>query len=117
VKTVRFEQLLQMPRYLKALLTRAERASLNPVKDQEKACQVAPYVQELAKLRANAAFPEKARTPVEEFRWAVPEKLELVDGHIPGEERLVMFLLATMGLRRVSALVGRHAWASVVDQE
>ena len=67
----------------------------------------------------DALRPEAMGRPasVEEFRWAVPEKLELVDGHIPGEEKLVMFLLATMGLRRVSALVGRHAWASVVDQE
>lgn len=51
----------------------------------------------------------------EEFGAAVPEKLELVDGHIPGEEKLVMILLSTMGLRRVAALVGREAWISAVE--
>jgi hypothetical protein len=61
--------------------------------------------------------PEAMGKPAspEEFRSAVPEKLELVDGHIPGEEKLVLFLLATMGLRRVAALVGRGAWVSAVE--
>lgn len=51
----------------------------------------------------------------EGFGAAVPEKLELVDGHIPGEEKLVMILLSTMGSRRVAALVGREAWISAVE--
>jgi hypothetical protein len=46
---------------------------------------------------------------------SVPRKLELVDGHIPGEQSLVLFLLTTMGLRRVASLVGRDAWVSAID--
>jgi hypothetical protein len=53
----------------------------------------------------------------EDFRSLVPRKLELVDGHIPGEERLVLLLLATMGLRRVAALVGRERWLSAVEEQ
>ena len=51
----------------------------------------------------------------EEFRAAAPRKLELVDGRIPGAEKLVLMLLATMGLRRVAALVGRDAWLSAAE--
>jgi hypothetical protein len=53
----------------------------------------------------------------EEFWAAVPRKLELVDGHIPGEQRLVLFLLTTMGLARVAALVGREVWLAAVERE
>ena len=65
-------------------------------------------------------IPETMGRPAspEEFWAAIPKKLELVDGRVPGAERLVMILLATMGLRRVAALVGREAWISAVaDQD
>ncbi len=68
-----FGQLRQMPRYLKALATRMERARLNPVKDQERAQMLAPY---LAKLNALTARPPKTaenRQRLEEFRWMVEE--------------------------------------------
>jgi hypothetical protein len=63
-------------------------------------------------------IPEVMGRPAspEEFGSAIPSKLEPVDGHVPGEEKLVMLLLATMGLRRVAALVGREAWLSAVEQ-
>jgi len=41
----------------------------------------------------------------EEFLSVVFRKRELVDGHIPEKERLVLLLLATMGLRRVEEIV------------
>jgi len=41
----------------------------------------------------------------------------LVEGHIPGEQKLVMLLLTTMGLSRVAALVGRGSWLAAVDDE
>jgi hypothetical protein len=65
------------------------------------------------------AAPDAMGRPAspEEFSAAIPEKLELVDGHIPGEEKLVMFLLSTMGLRRVAALVGRRAWMRAVEDQ
>lgn len=53
----------------------------------------------------------------EEFWSAIPDKLELVDGRVPGDEKLVMLLLSTMGLRRVAALVGREAWLEAVQEE
>jgi len=43
--------------------------------------------------------------------------LELVEGHIPGEQKLVLFLLTTMGLERVAALVGRERWLAAVEDE
>jgi ATP-dependent helicase HrpA len=65
-------QLTHIPRYLKALATRMERAKLNPMKDKERAALVAPY---LAKLKALRENPPKAaaRALAEEFRWMVEE--------------------------------------------
>jgi ATP-dependent helicase HrpA len=71
--TIPFTQLPHLPRYLKALATRMERARLNPVKDKERGQQLAPY---LAKLKVFAANPPKsteARQRLEEFRWLVEE--------------------------------------------
>jgi hypothetical protein len=66
-----------------------------------------------------AMIPERMGRPAspEEFRSSMPEKLELVDGHIPGERQLVMFLLTTMGLARVAALTGRESWLAAVADE
>ena len=63
--------------------------------------------------------PEAMGRPgsADEFLAAVPRKLELVDGHVPGEQKLVLFLLRTMGLRRVASLVGREAWLSAIEDE
>jgi hypothetical protein len=63
--------------------------------------------------------PEAMGRPgsAEEFLAAVPRKLELVDGHIPGEQKLVLFPLTTMGLERVAALVGRDRWLAAVEDE
>ena len=61
--------------------------------------------------------PEAMGRPgsAEEFLASVPRKMELVDGHIPGEQMLVLFLLTTMGLRRVASLVGRDAWMGAIE--
>ena len=66
-----------------------------------------------------ALVPETMGRPAttEEFLASVPRKLELVDGHIPGEQKLVMFLLTTMGLGRVAALVGRDRWLAAVEDK
>src|SRR5262249_15273443 len=63
--------------------------------------------------------PEAMGRPAsrEEFRAAVPRKLELVDGHVYGEEKLLLLLLSTMGLRRAAALIGREAWIGAVEEE
>jgi ATP-dependent helicase HrpA len=68
-----FEQLAQVPRYLKALLTRMERAKLNPAKDKERALALAPY---LDKYRTLAAAKPKARETqrrIETLRWMIEE--------------------------------------------
>jgi hypothetical protein len=51
----------------------------------------------------------------DEFAAFTPEKLELIDGRIPGGEKLVLLLLTSLGLRRVAALVGREAWSRAVE--
>jgi ATP-dependent helicase HrpA len=73
LETTPFEQLAHFPRYLKGLLTRAERAALNPQKDQERARQVAPYVQALRELRSKPSTSVTARRNIEEFRWLIEE--------------------------------------------
>jgi hypothetical protein len=63
--------------------------------------------------------PERLGRPAsrKEFLSSIPRKLELVEGHIPGEQKLVLFLLTTMGLERVAALVGRERWLAAVEDE
>jgi len=70
---ISFAQLAQVPRYLKALGTRRERAKLNPVKDKERAQLIAPFLTKLKSLQDNPPkFPEAGKQ-VEEFRWLVEE--------------------------------------------
>ena len=71
--SVGYERLAQMPRYLKALLIRAERARLNPLKDQERARQLAPYAEALAGLRSGKLETAEAVDAVEQFRWMIEE--------------------------------------------
>jgi ATP-dependent helicase HrpA len=68
-----FAQLAQIPRYLKALSTRMDRAKLNPVKDKERAQQLAPYVETLKQLQATPPKSVESRKRLEEFRWMVEE--------------------------------------------
>ena len=68
-----FTCLRYMPRYLKALTTRMERAKLNPVKDKERAQQIAPYLEALKKLNANPPKTGEAKRQLSEFRWMVEE--------------------------------------------
>jgi len=68
-----FPQLAHLPRYLKALATRMERAKLNPVKDKERAQQLAPYLAVMQKFQARPPKAIEARERVQEFRWMVEE--------------------------------------------
>ena len=68
-----FARLEHVPRYLKALATRRERAKLNPVKDQERAQLIAPYLAKLKALRDQTTKSADVRQLVEEFRWMVEE--------------------------------------------
>ena len=73
LERIPFIQLTHIPRYLKALATRMERAKLNPVKDKERAQIIAPYLNKLKSLQAD---PPKSAEPLQrldEFRWMVEE--------------------------------------------
>lgn len=68
-----FKRLADVPRYLQAMLVRAERAILNPAKDAERVQRVAPYVKTAWELRhAPPASPEQ-RAHAERFVWLVEE--------------------------------------------
>lgn len=62
-----------LPRYLKALLTRAERASQNPAKEQERIKLLAPYADALRQFHAKPPPTDEARHWLNEFRWMVEE--------------------------------------------
>jgi hypothetical protein len=61
--------------------------------------------------RLQPSLHPRRPTP-EEFSSHTPEKLELIDGHVPGEEDLALLLLTTIGLRRAAQLVGPKLWRS-----
>jgi len=73
LEQISFDRLKDLPRYLKALLTRVERAALNPQKDAERAVQLAPYAQVVAGFIAKPSSIPEARAMQEEFRWLVEE--------------------------------------------
>jgi ATP-dependent helicase HrpA len=70
---ITYDRLTHLPRYLKALLIRAERAALNPAKHQERVRQLAPYQDALRKLQAQPARSPEAQRQREGFRWMVEE--------------------------------------------
>ncbi|HZF71822.1 MAG TPA: ATP-dependent RNA helicase HrpA [Gemmatimonadaceae bacterium] len=73
LEQIPFDRLPHIPRYLKALLTRIERAVLNPSKDQERARQIAPYQNAWNQLQATSPRSSEARQAMEEFRWMIEE--------------------------------------------
>ena len=73
LEQITFERLTELPRYLKALLTRLERAALNPQKDAERAAQLAPYAQVVSGFAAKPSNVPEVRAMQEEFRWLVEE--------------------------------------------
>jgi ATP-dependent helicase HrpA len=74
LRHIPFDRLPQIPRYLKAMLVRAERAAVHPAKDQEKLRRVQPYVEALAHVRASgAAAPGVGREKLEACRWLLEE--------------------------------------------
>ena len=73
LERIAYDRLTHLPRYLKALLIRAERAALNPTKDQERLRQLAPYQDALKKLQAQPARSPEAQRQIEAYRWMVEE--------------------------------------------
>ncbi len=72
LESIPFDRLPHLPRYLKALQTRIDRAALNPVKDKERALQVAPYQKALTEMKT-AARTKEAMQQWEEVRWMIEE--------------------------------------------
>ena len=68
-----FVQLQHIPRYLKAVLIRGERAALNPPKDQERARRLAPFLTAFAELQKNPSVCGAGKKQLEEFRWMIEE--------------------------------------------
>src|SRR5690606_22109850 len=73
LETISFDRLPHLPRYLKALLLRVERAAQNPPKDRERAALVAPYVTALRQLTAKPPPTAEACVAREAFRWLIEE--------------------------------------------
>ena len=68
-----FAQLAHIPRYLKALATRMERAKLNPAKDKERIALVAPYIARIKALSETLPPASDRYQQLENFRWLVEE--------------------------------------------
>ena len=60
-------------RYLKALRIRAERALVNPAKDQTRSQLVFPYVEALKQLLARQPKERATQEALQEFRWMLEE--------------------------------------------
>ena len=73
LERIPFARLAHLPRFLKALTIRAERRALNPLKDDERARQLAPYVEALRGFEARPAPPGELAERIEAFRWLVEE--------------------------------------------
>jgi ATP-dependent helicase HrpA len=73
LERIAYERLADLPRYLKALLIRAERAALNPQKNRERLARIAPYVEALRALQSRPSVSPEAQRQIEAFRWMVEE--------------------------------------------
>lgn len=73
LERVAWDTLRHYPRYLKAMLVRAERAAVNPAKDQEKARQILPYVQVQASLARRQDLAPAQAGAVRALRWLIEE--------------------------------------------
>ena len=97
---ISFDRLKELPRYLKALMLRVERAAHNPAKDLERSRVVAPYASAAGELLGKTAADPEARKLAEEFRWMVEEfkvsifAQELGTAFPVSTQRLDEFLLA-----------------------
>ncbi len=78
LRTTPFGRVPHLPRYLKGLQARAERAKRDPAKDAARAAELAPFVVAVKKLAGGRA-PSSAKRgegtppPGEDFRWLVEE--------------------------------------------
>jgi len=69
------ERLLHLPRYIRTLEVRAERAQNDPEKDRKKAEQVTPFLEahDRMKVEIQPETPLEKKKAIAEFRWMVEE--------------------------------------------
>ncbi len=67
-----YDQVLHLSRFLKAIVIRAERAMLDPMKDRQKAEQVQPFQDAVDELMESELMGEK-RDAAQVLRWMVEE--------------------------------------------
>lgn len=68
-----YEQLAQLHRYLRALQLRAERAQLDPSKEEQRAALITPYQGQLDALWQDEEASIERRALIEEYRWMLEE--------------------------------------------
>jgi ATP-dependent helicase HrpA len=73
LRRVPFFMLEHLPRYLQAMLIRAERAAVNPAKDREKFLRVAPYITAAQEIAGGSEDSSEARFNRQRFQWWVEE--------------------------------------------
>ena len=56
------------------------------------------------------------RLSVAEASAFAPEKLELLEGQVSGDKRMLLLLLTSFGLRRTAALVGYDLWRRALSE-
>jgi len=68
------ERLSDIPRYLRAVVIRAERGITHLEKDADKAGKIRPFIDKLEEMPEQVASPsEERREALEEYRWMVEE--------------------------------------------
>ena len=73
LRHIPFARLPHLPRYLRALHIRAERAAVSPAKDQEKSRRLEPFLETWEKLRAQSPPTRAAWDKLHECRWLLEE--------------------------------------------
>jgi ATP-dependent helicase HrpA len=73
LESISYPRLLHLPRYLQALIVRAERAAVNPVKDAEKQARVEPFARCLADGLRRVQGQTEAVSAWQHFRWLLEE--------------------------------------------
>ncbi len=73
LEAVPYARLVHLPRYLRAVQVRLERARINPVKDEEKQARVRPFAEALERLEREAGAKGYDRCELEELRWLIEE--------------------------------------------
>ena len=73
LRTIPYSRLEHLPRYLRALQIRAERAALNPLSDAEKLRRVHPYMNAVREWRMRPNLPASTREKLGHLVWLVEE--------------------------------------------